>query len=439
MLNSLVLNSSVGRSKLAVKLRRDARSGQAVEFPSRDSDEGRLLYRITRLAALVHDLGHGPLSHTFDSFAPTRDSLRSVLNDPALSALAPFRELLAEWGMSSAGPEAAKNRRVPHEVMSCVFFAKIWRDLRLDDFTVRAVCTAILGDHAESLTGDENLRTWGPLIHDIVASAPADADRMDYMERDSRSIGVTYGLFDRNRVLKSLLCYRDDGSGYPCYRLGIKQSGLKAIENLLQARYELFAQIYYHKTNRAVSRMLEAVAKIANEELDIFDPSTHLVADWVGVYLDLGDEQFMRLLRGQCKLEMPAPIMRLGAQIADRQLWKRVLDPTAGKEADRVLATLHQEFPALGVTIQLDRNGPNALKDLDKGAPLLIRNGDGVYEAVRRRPWSSESAIIAALEEADKQFVRIYFDSSDKSMAKVLRNRALKLVFDAREEVHVAS
>lgn len=443
MLNSLVLNSMVGISKGAVRPRGDARIGEAVEFPPRDSDDGKLIYEITRLAALAHDLGHGPLSHTFDSFAPTRESLQLVLNDSALDALVPFRELLLKWGTDrSKPPSHAKNYRVPHEVMSCIFFAVIWHDLHRDAFMVRAVCAAILGtqggEDAALLAGDEVLLEWAPLIHDVVASAPADADRMDYMERDSRSIGVSYGLFDRNRVLKSLLCYRGDDAGRVRYRLGVKQSGLKAIENLMQARYELFAQIYYHKTNRAVSRMLEAVGEIANQEMDLFRQSIGLTG-WIERYLGFSDEQFMRLLVGATESDVSDRIRELGTQIAERRLWKRILDPTTRAEADEVLGTLRREFPEVGQYLQLDPTKPKALKDLDEGAALLIRNGAGPYETGHTKPWAEESVIIAALEKADEVFVRLYFDSADKEMAKKLRNRALELAFGAKGRSNAVS
>src|SRR5690606_26305854 len=111
-----------------------------------------------------------------------------------------------------------------------------------------------------------------PLMHDLIASAPADADRMDYVERDSRSTGVSYGLFDRGRVLKSLLCFADEQR---TLRLGIKSSGFRAIENFIQARFELFVQVYYHKTNRAIELMLRKIGGIAERAgLTIFRESS---------------------------------------------------------------------------------------------------------------------------------------------------------------------
>lgn len=275
-------------------------------------------------------------------------------------------------------------------------------------------------------------------MHDIVASAPADADRMDYMERDSRSIGVTYGLFDRNRVLKSLLCYKSSTTEADSYRLGIKQSGLQAIENLMQARYELFVQVYYHKTNRAISRMLDAISLSANESMDLF-AGVDTISDLITRYVDLSDEQFFRILLGKTNHKSPLNVSEIASSIVNRQLWKRILDPTTPQEAVGILNSLKTEFSESKDAIQLDESKPKALKDIELGAALLFRNGSGVYEAGVKRPWRLESEIIEALEKADNASVRIYFESTDSALAKQIRERALALSFQRRGGEHATS
>jgi HD superfamily phosphohydrolase len=443
MLNSLTLNSKVGLSKGSVHLEADAVQGQAVAFPRPYTREWKFIYRITRLAALAHDLGHGPLSHTFDSFAPKRVNLDAVLRGPGLAAISPLREFMLKWGTDAANPGAKKNRRVPHEIMSCVFFAKIWDEIHGEPEVALAVCASILGDHdggsAAALIDDPLARAWAPLIHDVVASAPADADRMDYMERDSKSIGVTYGLFDRNRVLKSLLCYRDPNSEVPIVRLGVKSSGLQAIENLMQARYELFVQVYYHKTNRAISRMLDSVSEIADGNMDLFGAQVS-IEGWIAKYLDLSDDQFFRLLRGNlADYDVPSGIRDIAENIQKRRLWKRILDPTTSGDANAIRERLSEEFPAVAGLIKIDDSKPKALKDLDSGAALLIRGGSGAYAAGKTKSWSEESRIIAALSGADEQSSRIYFESTDETTAKLIRSRALQIAFERKEVADAAS
>jgi HD superfamily phosphohydrolase len=444
MLNSLALNSKVGLSKGSVLGPEDAGHGEAAAFPILYSPDWNFVYRITRLAAIAHDLGHGPLSHTFDSFAPTRASLEQVLDDPSQAATKPLHRFMLAWGKKAGkAPRHKSNWRSPHEVISCVFFARIWHELGEDPEVCLAVCAAILGEHdgvsAAELVGDSLARKWVSFIHDVVASAPADADRMDYMERDSRAIGVTYGLFDRNRVLKSLLCYKDVRGGSVAFRLGVKQSGLQAIENLMQARYELFVQIYYHKTNRAISRMLDAIAAIADGEMDLFD-GDQSVARWVDRYQSLSDDHFFRTLLGRVRESaVPESIQLIAANLDRRQLWKRILEPTTSGDANEILDTLHREFPDVSEKIRIDNSPPGALKDLEQGAALLTRGGSGAYRTGNTKGWVNESSIIGALKSADSLFVRVYFDDADENMAKNIRTRALQLAFERKEADNAAS
>lgn len=443
MLNSLTLNSSVGATKQCVADIASARDGEAVLFAKPQTEEWTFAYRIVRLAALVHDLGHGPLSHTFDRFAPARKLTGDLLASDHLKALWSIKTQLLEVGKDhKEKPEHYKNTRTPHEVVSCILFAKIARDVHIDERTVRAVVGVITGiylqDDGTTCSIDPKYRALLPLLHDIIASAPADADRMDYMERDSRSIGVTYGLFDRNRVLKSLLCYQTETAQGKQLRLGIKLSGLKAIENLLQARYELFAQVYYHKTNHAISRMLDRLSKNANTEpaLDLFG-DVDSVQSLETTYCELTDEVFVRRLSGRATELSPSatPVARIINDIITRNLWKRVLDSTTRMEADEISSELRSLYPADAENIVVDETKPKALKELNDGAALLVRNEDGIYQQGLARHWTDESTIIEALDRADGAAARIYFDGMNPIRWKEIRDSAQKLIVKRRRQM----
>jgi hypothetical protein len=76
-----------------------------------------------------------------------------------------------------------------------------------------------------------------------------DADRMDYLLRDSYHAGVQYGRFDLNRVSNTILAIRGTRGRGP--RLGFSEGGWHAAEGLVLASYFMFTQVYFHKTRVA--------------------------------------------------------------------------------------------------------------------------------------------------------------------------------------------
>lgn len=88
-------------------------------------------------------------------------------------------------------------------------------------------------------------------------SSQIDVDRMDYLLRDSICVGVSYGRYDVDRLLK-MIC-RDDN------RLVIDYRGLLNAQEFLFARYYMYWQVYFHKTTRGFEMLLKAVWKRAKE------------------------------------------------------------------------------------------------------------------------------------------------------------------------------
>jgi uncharacterized protein len=316
---------------------------------------------------------------------------------------------------------AGSDGRVKHEVMSCILFALIARDLDLGPASLpRDIAAIVLGK--PELSDNEELREYLPLLTDIVASAPADADRMDYLERDTRSLGVSYGLYDRNRLLKSVLAFRDGTGDAPMLRLGFKSSGIRAVENFIQARFELFVQIYFHKTNQAVNLMLDAIADAAKGE-EIFECNT--VKELVEMYIDLSDERLINVLRGHdSRWQSRNPrVNALAEDLFERKLWKRIYE---GPDCEAMYRTLAREFPEADLAHDHTSN-PRAAKDLDKGAVILSRDTAGVYRTREATTWRKVSPLIDAMAERETNICRVYLRSSDDELRKRLRTRAFEL------------
>ncbi|MCK4820644.1 HD domain-containing protein, partial [bacterium] len=89
----------------------------------------------------------------------------------------------------------------------------------------------------------------------VIISSQLDADRADYLFRDSLHAGVKYGLYDLDRLLVTITLGKDPETDYIV--LGIKEGGWHVAESLITARYQTFSQVYYHKTRRAYDIMLQ--------------------------------------------------------------------------------------------------------------------------------------------------------------------------------------
>ena len=417
VLESLYLNSKVAATKGEVGVKEN----EAFDLTSLEKSRTEFLFRTARLAALSHDLGHGPLSHTFEGFAPAADAVAELVRNHKAQHIKALAEIVTKF---------AEHGRVSHESMSCLLFALLWYRLSPEDTkTAGAVSAAILGEPDLAPEHKDLI----PLINDIIASGPADADRMDYLERDTRSFGVSYGLYDRDRLLKSMLCYLDTAKEP---RLGFKSSGFRAIENFVQARFELFVQVYFHKTNRAIELMLGRIAKLASEKkLAVMRQGS--LEDLVSDYSTMGDDEFVDILRGVKESSVKdKDIHDLASRVYLRNLWRRVEDfreASVEEAAEKeFLERLSAQFK--DVEFAPDVVEPKATKDLASGAALLFRDGDGVYRKRTGLSWSEESPIIKTLSEQEKKISRIYYCGDDAALARKIRLEALKLEPSFREK-----
>jgi uncharacterized protein len=236
-----------------------------------------LTTRQVRMAALAHDLGHGPFSHVSEEI---------------------FEKLT--HGQSS------------HEKIS----AAIVRH----DSAVRSAMGEETADWVSDLLalGEDDKRS---VERDIVAG-PADADKMDYLLRDSHYCGVKYGEFDLAKIIESARAVTPS-LGSESF-LGFHEQGVFPIEEMLLARYHMHRQVYGHKTRVATDRMLVRSMELGIAEgilpRDVFCPPASPDPEFVQAYLTLDDSTIINSLLRAAESQA-GEVMRA---LHSRRLFKRI-------------------------------------------------------------------------------------------------------------------
>ena len=170
-----------------------------------------------RLAALLHDIGHGPFSHLFEEVL----ELRGKTTHEEIG-----RRLILETEISET---LKKHSHSPERISSLSF-------------------------------GRQQVG----FKHEVISGA-LSADIMDYLPRDGLFTGAEYAKIDYHRLVSSLEVH----SG----RLAISRSALNSLESMLISRYEMFKAVYFHKTVRSAEVMLLESMIAADKELGLSNES----------------------------------------------------------------------------------------------------------------------------------------------------------------------
>ena len=226
-----------------------------------DADEKRFRQTL-RLAVLFHDLGHAPLSHATERIMPQVEALR-----------------LPQW-VSSAG------RRADHED----YTLKLLLDSGLAaEIRERFGSAGIDPSHIAGLVcgkpppGPDPYRSRGrdllPLLRAVV-SGELDADRMDYLQRDSFYTGVNYGKFDSDWIVQNLAVVEREGRVY----LGLMHRAVFAFEDFLLSRYHMFLSVYFHYASVGYEVLLQRYCETSAGEYTLpADPDEFLHHDDVAL------------------------------------------------------------------------------------------------------------------------------------------------------------
>ena len=244
--------------------------------------------RVVLLAALLHDIGHGPFSHAFESVAE--------------AVGLPKRH--EQWSAEIVDGDSAVNDL-----------------LQQTDAHLPGRISKVLKDKDEPED-----------IYATVVASQFDADRLDYVQRDRLMTGIESAHLDLDWLFDCLEVGEvtrgeDNPVNAPCLYLNPK--GIPVAEEYLIARFRLYTMVYLHKTTRAAEKMLTSLLHaVVESELECkfqsdpvvryFKSKCPLVSD----YLEIDDASIWATLAALSKTTSNSEISTLAGRLRNRNLYK---------------------------------------------------------------------------------------------------------------------
>lgn len=343
--------------------------------------------QILRLIALTHDLGHAPFSHASEELFPNRKRHEDYTNDIILhTEIGEYINQIGSKFQKKHGDEYA--------------------------ITPKLICAVYNGD---VLALENNMQHL--LFLQQFMDGELDCDKMDYLLRDSKFCGVSYGKYDLERFISTLTVYKSAGT----MKLAIEKGGIQALEEFILARYFMFIQVYFHKTRRYFDKQLIKALKAIL-------PDKHYPEDTME-FLEWDDHRVMHELRNSgspdvipflerltmsCVYETPAHASAAEEAVFD--IICNELEELCRKEnilIDRVDKAAHKLQPLYFATKDTDDDSGKAIIILDRktSKPRNLMDEsrilNGILEPINiRRIYVDKSEAEKAEKKIDRLFTK---------------------------------
>lgn len=266
--------------------------------------------KIIRFAALLHDIGHGPFSHVSES-------------------------ILTQISGDELARQAGKRDKI-HELIT--------QQIILENPDLNQGLCNLDREEVVKLLNDGLDRR---VFRDII-SGPLDADKQDYLLRDSYFCGVRYGVYDLAQLHKTLTTASDVGDEL----MVVDETGLHGLEQFVLAKYYLTTQVYRHKVRLISDSMLvrAMLLGVRDDKLPFLEALYRFPTDdtqrlaFLANYLAWDDQRLsVELLKDEYADTLAGQMFR---RLIERRLFKRIIDIKIRELPTPLPAAISQRFEA---------------------------------------------------------------------------------------------
>ena len=226
-----------------------------------------------RAAALLHDIGHYPLSHLGESVYSYCKDNQNADNIIQLPEKPEERRL---YEMTSSHSKAAHHEHLGKYII--IHNEDIKRILEKNSLDPEEIGEIFTGEY-----GSRNM-VYTQLLHSSL-----DADRLDYLLRDSYQTGVKYGLVDLQYLVRLLMVKEDPDLPPNNNRVLVcNKKGQHVVEHFLMSRYFHYSQVIFHKTNAAFEGMVKCMY------IKLVQSGSFLYNKLEEIHNNINDEEFLK-------------------------------------------------------------------------------------------------------------------------------------------------
>ena len=353
-----------------------------------------------RVAAMLHDVGHGPYSHTLEHILAERGGMDHMEVTKGI--------ILGEYDVIVDGEgESIDERRAIPDILE---------DNGLDP---KLVSSLITGPYAagtersflswtegrEDFSGED--KTLAQLVH-----GPVDCAQLDYLLRDSHFTGVRHGVVDHNRLIE---CLRSQGGD-----IVVEQGGLSALEGMLVARGLMYSAVYFHRVTRVTEVMLSRAVERAGDSLpESIDLQRRVDAEIWGALDKAGDfsrdmitrlkyRNLLKVCLSRRKDDLsPEQIDKL-ASIANNLRARREVEDDIAFRSGLDPGYVAIDVPSVKLLLSEPRMAQVDVKVVgDDGKTRWLKEVTPMAEALRKRQVSQEAVYVMTLSGNEKRVAEV--------------------------------